>query len=74
MAPSCIVFTYFFLRGLLRALRDGLVVFWCLPFLDERQELWLTGDVFPQNLGDIETLRCLVVLKDTAKCSFGGAN
>jgi hypothetical protein len=41
-----------------------------VPLLDERQELWLTGDVFLQNLGDIETLWGLVVLEDTAECSL----
>jgi hypothetical protein len=38
-----------------------------IPLLDERQELWLTRDILLQHLGNIESLRRLVVLEDTAQ-------
>lgn len=52
---------------LLWPLRNGLFVLRLLPLLNERQELGLARDIFLQHLGDVETLRSLEVLKQTAK-------
>lgn len=40
---------------------------------DERQEFGLARNVFLENLGHVETIRCLVVLKNTAQSSLSGA-
>lgn len=56
-----------------RPVRDwGLsLIFAGLPLLDERQEFRLAGYVFPQHLGNVETLRGLVILKNTAERALG---
>lgn len=60
--------------SLFRPVWKSLVLLRCLPLLNKRQEVRLTGDVFPQNLWNNETLWCLVVLKNTAKSSLSSAN
>ena len=55
---------------LLRPVWERFVVLGCLPLLDVREELGLTGDVLPQHLWDRETFGRLVVFEKTAESSL----
>jgi hypothetical protein len=54
--------------------RRSLLILLRLPFLDEGQELWVTRNIFSQDLWDIEALWGLIVLEDAAEGAFSRAD
>lgn len=62
------------ITALFRPVGEGLVFLGRPPLFDVWQEFGLARNVFAQHLGNNKTLRCLVVLEDTAECSLSGTD